>query len=320
MAITDGEKKFWENYAAWKKNPRAFYLSKDLLLVDWKSKKYRGKDRWNDKLSPSQWQALKTALIDNKKIQKKTTLLALRKRGLLEESGELTTYGRLLAIKELPLEQQCIELNIPLEEWHMPWRGEPEKYVRSVLSDRGAEAFCLENTFGHFIDYMMGKATLSTAEKLDKKVFTLNLLYDLEVFFWVKRELDNHLSIIDIDHCLSIFPQCSPFLTPLLEEYSENYVLLLFDSIFRSLGVEKVKKIILKYFDNPLAYNFRGWPDLFVIENQLSCFVEVKTTDRLHINQLVTIPDLIQANGIPIKIVRLHNSRKYYPSPTQADY
>ena len=78
-----------------------------------------------------------------------------------------------------------------------------------------------------------------------------------------------------------------------------------FDEIYRALGVEKVKSVIRMYFANPLAYNYRGWPDLFVIENKSAYCVEVKTTDRLHLNQLVTIPDLVQYTDIPVRVVRL---------------
>jgi len=307
MASTEGERKFWEHYAGWKENPRSFYMSKDLLFVDWKSKKYRGKDRWNDKLSASQWHALKTTLLKKEKKQNTTTLRALRKRGLVDENGELTSYGRVLAIKQLPLAQQCSTLNIPLEQWHMPWHDNPEETVLKYLDESGVEAYYLENSFSYFIDYLLGKATILTAKKLGKMLFTLNLPYDFELFFWVKRDLDIYLDSIDIDHCISSFPICLPYLQPLLQIESPDQVLMRFDRIYRSLGLEKIKIIIQKYFENPLAYNFRGWPDLFIIDNSLPSFLEVKTSDRLHINQLITIPDLIQDNGIPVKVVRLNN-------------
>jgi hypothetical protein len=83
----------------------------------------------------------------------------------------------------------------------------------------------------------------------------------------------------------------------------------LFDEMYRALGVEKVKALLKMYFANPLAYNYRGWPDLFVAGEQGAYCIEVKTTDKFHLNQLVTIPDLVNCAGLPVKVIRLSRSK-----------
>jgi hypothetical protein len=309
MNTSTVEDRFWENYAKWKENPNAFYVSRSVLLLDWKSQKHRGMERYKNKLSPSMLNALHCLLLDKKRKPKSTTLSALQKRQLVNTEGELTDYGLVIALKPLPLEQQCKFLNLPFEEWEFIRESKPEESVRRIFEERGSKAYFVENTFGLFIDYLLGDATIAVATKLGKKVYTLNPPYDLELFFWIKRDLAEYLASFDIDHCQTNFAVCSPFLQKIIMDETPSQIVNLFDDIYRALGVEKVKSLIRMYFANPLAYNYRGWPDLFVIENDSTYFVEVKTTDRLHLNQLVTISDLTQYTEIPVRVVRLKGDK-----------
>jgi len=309
MNTSPGEEQFWERYNAWKEAPETFILSKNLLLVDWKSQKDRCMDHYYEKLTPSMLSVLICILKGRTKKYKVAVLNALKKRGLVTDNGDLTEHGRILAIRQLPLEQQCEYLNIPLENWDVPWEGKPEEFVRNTFVEGGVRAYFVENTFGLLIDYLMGSTTLAVAKRLGKKVYTLNPPYDVEIFFWVKKDLDKYLSIFDIDHCQTSFPICLPFLQTLIMDETPLQIVTLLDEMYRALGLSKIKSLIRMYYANPLAYNYRGWPDLFLndTDNDSAYCVEVKTTDRLHINQLVTIPDLVQYTNIPIKVIRLRD-------------
>ena len=59
---------------------------------------------------------------------------------------------------------------------------------RSELAKQGVQAHFVENTFGLFIDYLVADALTAVAKRLGKRVYTLNLPYDPELFFWVKRD------------------------------------------------------------------------------------------------------------------------------------
>lgn len=255
--------------------------------------------------------ALKYLLLGRAKGPKNITIRALQKRYLVGEGGELTDHGRVLALSLISLTQQCKLLDIPLENWNASWGTEPEEYVKTVFLKRGNKAFFVENTFGLFIDYLMGDAILEVAKRLEKNVYTLNPPYDPELFFWVKRDLDKYLSNFNLIHCQNNLSVCRPFLQSILMEETLLQIANVFNEMYRALGVEKVKSLIRMYFSNPLAYNYRGWPDLFVIENDFAYCVEVKTSDRLNINQLVTIPDLVGMTNIPVRIVRLITGNKY---------
>lgn len=305
MNTSKGEEHFWENYVAWKENHQTFHITRNSLLVDWKSRKHRGMDHFHDRLTSSMLSALRCLLLGKIKKPKSITMNALQKRHLVNTEGELTDYGQVLALRQLSLEQQCKFLNLPFEEWETHWGSEPEESVRRIFLERGAIAYFVENTFGLFIDYLMGDVTVAVAKKLGKRVYTLNLPYDPELFFWVKRDLDKYLADFDINHCRTNFAICSPFLQTIIMDETPSQMANLFDEMYHALGAEKVKSLICMYFSNPLAYNYRGWPDLFVIEKDSAYCVEVKTTDRLHLNQLVNIPDLTRYTDIPVKVVRL---------------
>ena len=58
------------------------------------------------------------------------------------------------------------------------------------------------------------------------------------------------------------------------------------------------------FFSDPYAY-VKGWPDLTLVENGEVQFVEVKTTDRLHASQIITIGEMKAAAGVNVSVVRL---------------
>lgn len=300
-----GEQRFWENYATWKETGQEYYITKNLLYMDWKSGKYRGMKYNQAKLTPTMKRSLKALLLGKGKKPQRRTIEALRWRGLVDADGQLTDHGQILALTRLSLKQQCQFLNLTLEEWHADSLDCPEEIVQKMLAEQGVRAHFVENTFSLFVDCLMGDALVTVAEQLDKRVYTLNLPYDPELFFWVKRDLNEYLDRLDSNHCQKNLAICAPFLQTIIMDETPSQLFELFDEMYRALGVEKVKSLLRMYFSNPLAYNYRGWPDLFVVGKQSAHCIEVKTTDKLHLNQLVTIPDLVTCAGLPVKVIRL---------------
>ena len=181
----------------------------------------------------------------------------------------------------------------------------PEDRVISILEDSGFRAHFVENSFGLFIDYIMGIALVDPGAQLNRPIYTLNPPYDLELFCWVEERLEEYLSQLDIHHCEKSLPICSPYLSRQITDETSDQIFTRFDQIYRALGLEKVRCLLRMYFADPLAYNYRGWPDLFVADPENPYCIEIKTTDNLNLNQLVTIPDLVNLAGIPVKVVRL---------------
>ena len=258
-----------------------------------------------DKLSPIMLKVLKEILIGTSRKSSSRTIKALRWRGLIDSNNNLTEYGQVLALQGVSLKQQCKILGLPFSEIKTTTFNDPEKSFQIMLEKEGVQSFFVENTFGLFIDYIMGNSLITTAKQLGKTVFTLNPPFDAEIFFFLRKDLENHLERMDINHCQNVFSVCKPYLETIIMDETPTQVVMLFEKIFRSLGLNKVKAVLRMYFSNPLAYNYRGWPDLFVMENERAYFIEVKTTDKLHLNQLVTIPDMINIAGLTVEIVRL---------------
>lgn len=78
---------------------------------------------------------------------------------------------------------------------------------------------------------------------------------------------------------------------------------------YAALGVEKLVQILDLLMVNP--YRFRkGWPDLTLFRDGEIRLVEVKNQDRLHLSQLVTIPAVQRAVGLPIAVLRVERMEK----------
>lgn len=305
VSIGRGEQRSWENYAMWKETNQEYHITKDLLHVDWKSRKYREMKYGPAKLTSTMRRSLRALLLHKGKQPQSRTIEALRWRRLVDEEGRLTDHGQALALTQLSLEQQCEFLDLPLEDWHANSLESPEEAVQRMLEGQGIQAYFVESGFGLFIDYLMGAVLVAVAERLNKQVFTLNLPNYPELFFWIKRDLEEYLDRLDDDHCQNNLAICTPFLLTLMTHKSPSQLFEVIDEMYRALGIEKVKSLLRMYFSNPLAYNYRGWPDLFVADRWNAHCIEVKTTDKLHLNQLITIPDLVSCVGLSVRVVRL---------------
>jgi hypothetical protein len=306
---SQGEQRFWESYDLWKETHQEYNITKDLLRVNWKSDKYRGMEYSHAKLTPVMMNSLKVLLTGKGKKPQSRTIESLRWRQLVDSHAQLTDHGRVLALAQLSLKQQCWFLNLPLENWLTKTLYYPENTVLRMVTEQGLQAHFIENTFSLFVDYLMGDALFTVAERLGKRVYTLNLPYDPELFFWVKRDLEKYLDRLDTNHCQNNFGICAPFLQTLMIDETPSQLFRLFNEMFIALGIEKVKELLRMCFANLLAYHYRGWPDLFVAGKNGAYCIEVKTTDKLHLSQLITIPDLISFVGLPVKVIQLSLSK-----------
>lgn len=86
-----------------------------------------------------------------------------------------------------------------------------------------------------------------------------------------------------ISNLKEIFSQ--PFIQSEHPNLSFECCVALFDAIDTQLFVDVAKK----FSEDPYTYR-SGWPDLIIVKGKEIKFIEVKTTDKLHKSQLVTIP------------------------------
>lgn len=75
-------------------------------------------------------------------------------------------------------------------------------------------------------------------------------------------------------------------------------------AIFDALPRETLSKLTAKFSEDPYEYR-KGWPDLTLVKGEEIRLIEVKTKDKLHRSQLITIPMLNQILPSNAEILRV---------------
>lgn len=74
-------------------------------------------------------------------------------------------------------------------------------------------------------------------------------------------------------------------------------------SLYDALGKNLLNKILKIYLSDPSAFG-QGWPDLTTIDkNNIVKLLEVKTSDKLHISQIITFQEI--SKYLPIEIIKV---------------
>lgn len=180
-------------------------------------------------------------------------------------------------------------MNLPLEEIQLDYDGRPEPALLNYYEHLGY--------VGSFIEgYTL--LTVLKALMLDK-LADLNTFNDrndacsryLEAQLSIHKDKVNEIinSIKNtseteyLRNLKEIFNQ--PFIKNEYPNLSFECCVALFNAIDRQLFVEVAKK----FSEDPYTYR-KGWPDLIIVKGREVKFIEVKTTDKLHKSQLITIP------------------------------
>jgi len=221
----------------------------------------------------------------------KSSLNALKDRGLIDESNVITSYGSRYAISKLPLIKQCNELNLELETLKLSYTGRPEPALLSYYKNLGYEGVSTEG---------IGILTVLKALMLDKlaELNSFNERDDactryLEAQFTILEDKTNEIiptiRTTTKDRFVSNFQEiiAKPFIALEYPELSIDFATTLFDATDKEVFVAVASKLA----EDPYTYR-NGWPDLTLIKDKEVFFIEVKTTDKLHESQLITIPEM----------------------------
>lgn len=217
------------------------------------------------------------------------TVEALQRRGLLNEHADLTDEGRLSALELVPLREQCDHLHLPITDLTLTRKSEPE-----------IDAWRYFKANGYLVSFCEGGPILILirAACLDTLTF-LNISKSREDA--CQRFTEAQLTILkDRQHeILAAYENSSRkvvethfeeiYSYPLVKEFYPGLDSVFMGELYECLGVEKMKRVIEKLMES--SYELRnGWPDLTLIKSGDVEFLEVKTTDKLHRSQLITIP------------------------------
>jgi hypothetical protein len=265
----------------------------------------------------------------------KRTLQALIDRGFVDSKEDLTESGRITVIESMSLLKQCDYLSIELDRipWVKPLKPKPKPFVLQYLERKGwvktrvkplkpkPEPFALQyfERKGYVGAYCEGGA-IGTAIK----ALCLDALTESSIFYGTSidaredaclkgvvalshLESDNlKLALDQIEHVskskyLKAFSEIISYRD--IQEWYPGLTLdfagALYDALPKSIFIQIAKWISLD------SYNRNGWPDLTLIKDNTVRFVEVKTTDKLHASQLITIPEIVKETGLKVSVLKL---------------
>lgn len=218
-----------------------------------------------------------------------STLNALKNRKLLSKDNKLTTSGKRYAISKMPLPKQCFEISIELSNISLSYQGNPELALLNYYKSLGYIG----------VDYEgIGILTVLKALMLDEFIKCHPMLprssicsgYIEGLLLTNKdkiNELTSSIFLTTRDKYLKNFKEIisQPFSSINFSRLPIEFAEAMYDAISKDTYIELAKKI------SEDSYNYRnGWPDITIIKDGKVQFIEVKTTDKLHDNQLRTIP------------------------------
>lgn len=236
------------------------------------------------------------------------TIRALVGRGLVDTNSNITPLGSIKAMERLPLREQCQALSIELSI--SPWdsASTPEIYCYNVFAQQGhIGSYCEGGGFGAAI-----------------KALCLDALTEASIFFGTCIDARQdaclkgvvglaHIEESDLESVLKQIQQTSKrkYLAAfseiisysMIREWYPGLSLEFADALFDAVPKAYFQRLARWVSKAPEHRN--GWPDLTLVKDGRLKFVEVKTTDKLHHSQLVTIPALIREIGADVSVLKL---------------
>lgn len=208
-------------------------------------------------------------------------LKGLEHRGIVRE-GELTEEGRIYAVSCEPLDVQCRLLDLPLVNLRVGIDARPEAAVLRHLARGGREGIYGEGLASHHLIYSM----VRHCEWCQKEWYP-----HIAIF---RQEKEPQAHIVPVlegsteEQYLINLAEPMPYWLWLNDstEWTEGFWL----ALYRAIKREELVNLYMAMSSAPQQRYRNGWPDLVIIDNGQVQFIEVKTTDRLIMSQIRTIP------------------------------
>ena len=119
-------------------------------------------------------------------------------------------------------------------------------------------------------------------DKVDEIIFSIHSVSEIEF-------IKNFKEIIS-----------QPFTSVDYSEFSLDFAVAMYNAISKNIYISVAKK----FAEDPYTYR-SGWPDLTLVKGKEVLFVEVKTKDKLHNSQIVTIPSMRDVTPFSFKVCKL---------------
>lgn len=265
--------------------------------------------------SPMQKALRQTVLNDKRKVSiSQQTLRALQHRRLIGPEGKPTTSGIVFALSLSTLKEQCkylcielVKINIkkgyrdPAVDGMFHFLGKGHQCCYSEGVDIRKLIYCLyfhklsQLTNPGWKSYSAGMNTYPLAVGLEP----FNFMGYVKDFETIEDDLINIALDIKRDVFLSNYRRI--FKKGFSWFGADEFIAI---KVFEILGKKRLVQILKLFFKDFNAFRL-GWPDLTVIiENEVN-FIEIKTTDKLIISQLITIPEIIKTAELSVNIYQV---------------
>lgn len=241
---------------------------------------------------------------------------------LVNDTGELTQYGINRTIEHLPLKAQCTALKIPLTEVSIP-KTEKDVEIDVLNFLKISHDYSAHCEAGPFIVLLYCVLTACLRELAYSDSRYRDILRSRGAVWSILSEAYNdkkmteviirafiqkaeEITMQDIDDCLKKEFRGS-FESEMYPAITRIQTLNLFNAL-TSLQI----RAIAEFVSSSPWQNKNGWPDLTIFDCGKVRLTEVKVSDRLHYNQISTIPRLksIFDSVSVLRVSRLPNQLK----------
>lgn len=269
------------------------------------------------KLSPAMQRTLRraaqTGFLES---ESRMTTRALEARGLCNE-GQLTREGTVVAISLCDLRTQCQLLELPHRVWRLPRARAPELAVMTAMSQKGCRvAFCEGGAITLLLYclcferlYRLGRMHWGSAESARSYMYTGLMCYSylLDQHPDLPKQMLSDIAKTDERAMLRAFDTLKSWQGSGDGWAFRDWVGVdreLVHALFLALGNARCAVIAGRFIQDPYAYS-KGWPDLVWVDGSSTGLIEVKTSDRFHPSQIITIPEMRQVADLPVEVAQV---------------
>lgn len=267
----------------------------------------------SEKLSPKMKSTLMSVFhTSNSDKLNKGTLKSLATRGLLTENKTLTYKGWLQAMGFLSLNQQCELLGLKCSTTNWQKNTKPELFAFDSFTKLGyIGSYCEAGGIGLVLKSLSLDALTATSFfKNSPDVARSDACLCGIVCLAHKNSDELEIVYEDISKTnkAKFLASCSEILEyDMINEWYPGLTIEFAEAMFDTFSKETFKKIA-KWISQSVEHR-NGWPDLTLVKDGKVKFVEIKTTDKLHRSQLITMPALKNMLDLDVSILKLSKSK-----------
>ena len=238
-----------------------------------------------------------------------STRRSLIARGLLDRTGGLTSDGWKLAVTLVRLDEQCEFMQLPLEEMHLAAeeRSYPELAALHRHQDQGFIGSCCEGGAILVLIRAAALETLARLNTLDSRSDAVSRFTEAQLTILADRKRDilgaiEEATVSDVERCFEEI-----YADQFVRDYYPSLSCEFISALFKALGSRTLAEITDAIMEAPYEYR-SGWPDLTLLRGAEIHWVEVKTTDKLHMSQIATLTHMRPHIPGQVRVVRMSRS------------